>query len=56
VKRTYSHIDMDERRKIACWRTAGLSIEWIAEKIERHRSTIFHEIKRNGFADSASAF
>lgn len=48
---TYSHIDLNERRKIARWRTAGLSVEVIAEKLGRHRSTIFREIKRNMFVD-----
>ncbi len=51
MERTYSHIDLDERCKIARWRTAGLSVEVIAEKLGRHRSTIFREIKRNMFVD-----
>ncbi|NRF07668.1 IS30 family transposase [Agrobacterium pusense] len=53
MKRTYSHIDMDERRKIARWRTAGLTVDIIAEKLGRHRSTIFREIRRNMFIDDA---
>ncbi|MFW8642027.1 hypothetical protein ACOJBO_01180 [Rhizobium beringeri] len=32
MKRTYSQIDMDERRKIARWRTAGISVDVIAEE------------------------
>lgn len=52
MRRTYSHIDLDERRKIARWRTAGLGVELIAEKLGRHRSTIFREIKRNTFIDN----
>lgn len=51
MKRTYSHIDMDERRKIARWRIAGLTVGIIAEKLGRHRSTIFREIQRNMFID-----
>ncbi|WP_075289067.1 IS30 family transposase [Pararhizobium arenae] len=51
MKRTFSHIDMDERRKIARWRMAGLTVGIIAEKLGRHRSTIFREIKRNMFID-----
>lgn len=35
MERTYSHIDLEERRKIARWRTAGLSVEVIAEKLGR---------------------
>ncbi|CDM63124.1 hypothetical protein LPU83_pLPU83d_1754 (plasmid) [Rhizobium favelukesii] len=51
MKRTYSQIDMDERRKIARWRTAGISVDVIAEKLHRHRSTIFRELRRNTFED-----
>lgn len=51
MKRTYSQIDMDERRKIARWRTAGTSVNVIAEKLHRHRSTIFRELRRNTFED-----
>lgn len=51
MKRTYSQIDIDERRKIAHWRMAGISVNVIAEKLGRHRSTIFREIKRNAFVD-----
>ncbi len=55
MKRTYSHIDMDERRKIARWRMAGLSVDLIAEKLGRHRSTIFREIRRKTFTDAEFA-
>lgn len=48
---TYSHIDLDERRKIARWRMTNISVEVIAEKLGRHRSTIFRELKRNQFND-----
>lgn len=37
MKRTYSQIDMDEPRKIARWRTAGISVDVIAEKLHRIR-------------------
>ncbi len=53
MERSYSHIDLDERRKIARWRTAGLTVGAIAEQLGRHRSTIFREIKRNTFVDQA---
>lgn len=32
MDRTYSQIDMDERRKIVRWRTAGVHADIIAEK------------------------
>lgn len=51
MKRTYSQIDLDERRKIERWRQAGVSVDAIAEKLGRHRSTIFREIVRNKFED-----
>ncbi len=51
MRHTYSHIDLEERRKIARWRMAGISVEIIAEKLGRHRSTIFRELKRNMFVD-----
>ncbi|OKP63677.1 hypothetical protein BTE77_35515 [Ensifer adhaerens] len=51
MRRTYSQIDMDERRRIARWRAAGLSVTVIAEKLGRHRSTIFRELSRNAFED-----
>ncbi len=46
MKRTYSHLDLNERRRIARWRHAGLSIDIIAKKLGRHRSTIFREVRR----------
>ena len=49
---TYSHIDLDERRKIERWRSAKVSIDVIAEKLGRHRSTIFRELKRNKYEDT----
>lgn len=51
MKRTSSQIDLDERRKIERWRQAGVSVDAIAEKLGRHRSTIFREIVRNKFED-----
>jgi DNA-binding transcriptional MerR regulator len=34
-ERTYSQIDLDERRKIARWRQAGVSVDVIAKKLGR---------------------
>jgi transposase, IS30 family len=48
---TYSHISLDERREIERWRLAKVSVDVIAEKLGRHRSTIFRELKRNTFED-----
>lgn len=43
-KRAYSQIDLDERRKIERWHAAKVSVDVIAEKLGRHRSTIFREL------------
>lgn len=44
MKPTYSQSAMNERRKIARWRMAGIGVEVIAEKLGRHRSTVFREL------------
>ena len=49
MKRTYSHLSDEERRKLEQWRHAKVSPDVIAEKLGRHRSTIFRELKRNRF-------
>ena len=49
--RPYSQITLDERRKIERWHAAQISADIIAEKLGRHRSTIFRELKRNRFED-----
>jgi IS30 family transposase len=49
--RPYSQITLDERRKIERWHAAKVSADVIAEKLGRHRSTIFRELKRNRFED-----
>ena len=52
MQSTYSQISLDERRKIARRRQAGVSVEVIAEKLGRYRSTIFRELVRNKFEDA----
>lgn len=53
MKRTCSHLSDEERRKLEQWRHAEVSPDVIAEKLGRHRSTIFRELKRNRFRDEA---
>lgn len=43
MKRTYSQIDLDERRNIARWRQAGFSVDVIAEKT---RTASFDDFSR----------
>jgi IS30 family transposase len=52
MRRTYSQLYLNERRKIECWRHAGVTVDVIAEKLGRRRSTIFREIARNKLADT----
>lgn len=52
MKHTYSQLDLDDRRKIERWRHAGVAVDVIAEKLGRHRSTIFRELARNKFEDA----
>ncbi|ESW64911.1 hypothetical protein X772_35670 [Mesorhizobium sp. LSJC280B00] len=51
MKCSYSQINLDEHRTIERWRQAGVSVDTIAEKLGRHRSTIFRQIARNKFED-----
>jgi len=36
-----------ERDRLALWKSRGKSLRWIAQKLERHVSTISRELKRN---------
>lgn len=47
-----SHLSLSDRRKIKRWRHAKLSPDEMARQLDRHRSTIFREPKRNNFHDS----
>ena len=47
--RPYSQITLDERRKIERWHAAKLSVDSMAEKPGRNRSTIFRELKCNRY-------
>lgn len=49
IRRTYSHISLEERRKTKRWRVAKISDDVMAEKLGRHRSTVFRELRRNRF-------
>lgn len=46
-----SILNCDLAAKIARWRQADVSVEVIAEKLGRHRSSIFRELRRNAFED-----
>lgn len=48
----YSHLSHAERVKIERWRRAKVPVERMAADLERHRSTLFRELKRNHFEDA----
>lgn len=50
--RPYKQLSLEERRKIEKWRTAKISVDVIAERLGRDRSTIFRELRRNHFTDA----
>ncbi|PSK86305.1 helix-turn-helix protein [Limimaricola soesokkakensis] len=50
--RVYAQLALEERRKIERWRHARVSVTEMARILQRHRSTIFRELRRNHFQDS----
>lgn len=52
----YTHLTLEEREDVMCWRRQGLSIRAIAARLDRSASTISREIRRNycGFYYRAS--
>lgn len=48
----HTDLDLRERRAIEDMLTAKVPVSKIATEIGRHRSTIYREIKRNGFEDN----
>ena len=49
--RPYKQLSLEERRKIEAWRAAKVSVDVIADRLGRNRSTIFHDLRRNYFKD-----
>lgn len=50
--RHYKQLSLEERHKIEKWRAAKISVDVIAERLGRDRSTIFRELRRNHFTDA----
>ncbi len=48
----YDHLTLDERRLIYRLREARLGVPRIAERLGRHRSTIYRELRRNWHRDA----
>ncbi|MFT6091657.1 MAG: IS30 family transposase [Sulfitobacter sp.] len=49
----YTQLSYQERRRIEDWWLAKVPVAEMARVLKRHKSTIFHEIKRNFWADDA---
>lgn len=47
----YVHLDLEERRQVARWRDAKMSVPEIALRLGRAPSTIYRELRRNFFRD-----
>ena len=47
----YKQLSLEERRKIETWRAAKVSVDVIADRLGRNRSTIFRDLRRNYFKD-----
>jgi IS30 family transposase len=52
MPRSYVHLSLEDRRKIARWHDAKMPVLEIAERLGRHRATIHRELKRNRFVDA----
>ena len=51
MKTRYSHLTLIDRRQIERWRLMKMSATEIAERLGRHRSTVFRELRRNRHHD-----
>ena len=51
-KKPYKQFSLKKRRKIETWRAAKVSVDVIAERLGRNRSTIFRELRRNHYQDA----
>ena len=47
----HTELDLRERRMIETMLNAKIPVSKIAVEIGRHRSTVYREIRRNGFSD-----
>lgn len=50
--RHYSHLRLDERRRIAKWFEAKMPITEMADRLGRSASTLYRDIKRNRYTDT----
>jgi IS30 family transposase len=53
MKPPYTHFTLDERRELFRLRSAKIPMRVIAQRLKRHPSTLYREIKRNWFHDGS---
>jgi IS30 family transposase len=53
--RTYSHLSLEERRRIAKWRDAKMPIAEIADRLGRDASTVYRDLRPNHYDDKELA-
>src|SRR5215204_3196515 len=56
MARTYSQLDLDQRRTLFRLVEARRPVGEMAERLGRHRSTIYRELGRNRFRDGDRGF
>ncbi len=54
MEQCYRQLTLEERRTVFHLRAAKASVQAIADRLERHRSTIHRELARNTFQDAGS--
>lgn len=54
MSKNYTQLSLEQRYRIECYSTSGMSQKWIAEELEVHPSTVCRELKRNGYQRSLS--
>jgi IS30 family transposase len=51
MKLPYTHLSLDERRELFRLHSAQIPMRVIAQRLNRHPSTLYREVKRNWFYD-----
>ena len=52
MPRSYAHLSLEGRRKIARWHDAKMPVLEIAHRLGLYRATIHRELKRDRFVDA----
>ena len=52
MRRSYPHLNLEERRKLAEWLEAKIPVKETADNLRRAPSTIYREIRGNVYHDA----